>query len=149
MYLYKISSDLRGYSCNTIAIQRSFKNRPWHCRRQFLYEIISWFPWFILNKVGRFTEEILAKEVDSNSTPINSSSRYVTQANRTMHFFTLFEDAISINSCIYTAFNIGRLKRISSIRARQLLKLSHLCKSYSFSFLSYLCDVFEDHDMDF
>ena len=88
-----------------------------------------------LNKVGRFAENILAKEVDSNSTPINSSSRYVTQANRTMHFFTLFEDAISINSCIYTAFNIGRLKRISSIRARQLLKLSHLCKSYSFKFL--------------
>ena len=102
-----------------------------------------------LNKVGRFAENILAKEVDSNSTPINSSSRYVTQANRTMHFFTLFEDAISINSCIYTAFNIGRLKRISSIRARQLPKLSHLCKSYSFSFLSHLCDVFEDHDMDF
>ena len=47
-----------------------------------------------LNKVGRFAENILAKEVDSNSTPINSSSRYVTQANRTMHFFTLFEDAI-------------------------------------------------------
>ena len=46
------------------------------------------------NKVGRFAEDILAKEVDSNSTPINSSSRYVTQANRTMHFFTLFEDAI-------------------------------------------------------
>ena len=95
-----------------------------------------------LNKVGRFAEDILAKEVDSNSTPINSSSRYVTQANRTMHFFTLFEDAISINSCIYTAFNIGRLKRISSIRARQLPKLSHLCKRYSFSFLSYLYDVF-------
>ena len=88
-----------------------------------------------MKKVGRFTEDFLAKEVDSNSTPINSSSRYVTQANRTMHFFTLFEDAISINSCIYTAFNIGRVKRISSIRAWRLPKLSHLCESYSFSFL--------------
>ena len=101
--------------CNKIAIRRSFKNRPWHCRRQFAYEIISWFPWFILKKVGRFTEEILAKEVDSNSTPINSSSRYVTQASRTMHFFTLFEEAISINSCINTAFKIGRSKRLSRI----------------------------------
>jgi hypothetical protein len=50
------------------------------------------------NKVGRFTEEILAKEVDYDSTPINSSSRYVTQASRTMQFFTSFEEAISINS---------------------------------------------------
>ena len=121
--------------CNKIAVPRSFKNRPWHCRRQCVYEIISWFPWFILRKVARFIEDILTKEVESNSTPINSSSRYVTQASRTMHFFTLFEEAISINSCIYTAFNIGRVKRISSIRAWQLPKLSHLCKSHSFSFL--------------
>ena len=128
--------------CNIIAVQEHIKTDLDIVVDNFQMKSSAEFYDSFLNKVGRFAEDILAKEVDSNSTPINSSSRYVTQANRTMHFFTLFEDAILINSCIYTAFNIGRLKRISSIRARQLPKLSHLCKRYSFSFLSYLYDVF-------
>ena len=78
----------------------------------------------------------------------SSSSRYVTQASPPMHLLTLFEEAISINSWFYTAFKIGRFKRLSRIKGGQLQKLSHLYRNNRWFFKSSLRDTYEDHDVD-